>query len=166
MSIGSIDKNAVIWGTGIGVTEHLLSVGPRNLIDFKQYFHSKKEASTHIQTLVKHQPLKVFKGTAPYLFGAAVGYIGLFSCLEKSKQTPSSTNLQHAAWGMLGRLSHDVCITPFDTIRMRANVSGVSVVDAYKQLIRTQSYAGLIKGLSTLIRSLTVWKAPLYVVNS
>lgn len=142
----------VLLGTFIGVTEHLISVAPRNFIDYKQYFHSSKEATKQYQKNIQQSKFNAFKGTIPYLSGAALGHIGLFSCLEQSKKDNYREKwLTDAGWGVAGKLCHDTCITPFDTLRMRANIGNVSVVEAYKQLEKVGGMKGFFRGLPAAI---------------
>ena len=133
-----MDKNVIIGGTIVGVCEHLIGLAPRSLLDYTQFIHSPAEASTQMKELVQKRQL--FVGITPYLFGASIAHISLFGCLEQAKKSDST--FINGAWGVAGRLAHDLCITPFDTLRQRANLHKISLDQVYKNTSRKMLFKG------------------------
>jgi len=165
-----MDYNTVIYGSAVGCAEHLISLAPRSLLDFHQYSHQRVNHLKSVNSVNRFTKLKnigsLYKGFVPSTLGVAFGHVGLFSCYQKSQQATDA--FQVSLYGVAGRLCHDVCMVPGDTLRMRCNLLQTSsVVQAYKHIVQTNGYRGFFVGLlPTLSISVPSGIAEFLVMNA
>ena len=88
-----MDNKNIVYGSFVGIAEHLMSVAPRTIIDFKQYYNTKSQYNTELEKInIKNNYLRLYKGTVPYLSGVALSHTWLFYFLEKSKKQNNYEN--------------------------------------------------------------------------
>ena len=134
----------ILNGTAVGVAEHLISLAPRTILDYKQYFHDPQ--ARLISNVYFGGVTRYYKGIIPSLSGVALAHIALFGCLLQSESTDNKFAV--AAYGGAGKALHDVFIIPGDNIRMRANIKNISSAQAYRSIIASKGVVGLFSGLS------------------
>jgi hypothetical protein len=149
LNMSSVDssKNIVVYGSLVGVLEHLASLAPRTVLDYKQYFHNPHVANTMLMSNVYLKgSQRFFKGIVPSLSGVALAHIGLFSCLERSKREQEEWKV--ASYGILGKTLHDICVIPGDNVRMRSNMKDCSTMEAMRSIYTTKGLRGFFSGIS------------------
>jgi hypothetical protein len=141
MDEGAIQLSHVfLYGPLVGITEHLLTLGPRTYLDFLQYNNKPHQLSSS-------NIARCFKGGIPMMTGVGLGHIGLFGCYYKSQQTSSSQLTQQMFYGACGRFLHDACIVPGDTLRQNMNIHNQSWKEAYTSILAQRGVRGLFVGL-------------------
>ncbi len=141
-----MDNKNIIYGSFVGIAEHLMSVAPRTIIDFKQYYNTKSQYKTELEKInIKNNYLRLYKGTIPYLSGVALSHTWLFYFLEKSKK--QNNTYYDLIYGSLGRLGHDVFMVPGDTIRMVSNIKNLNTIQSYNYIVKNKGFSGLFKGV-------------------
>ncbi len=141
-----MDNKNIIYGSFVGVSEHLLSFFPRTIIDFKQYYNNKNQYNNELEKLkIKQNYSRLFKGIFPYMTGVAFSHTWLFYFLEKSRLR--NNTYYDLLYGSLGKLGHDIFMVPGDTIRMTSNIKNMSSIDSYKYIIKNNGVKGLFKGV-------------------
>lgn len=141
-----MEKNTLVYGTAVGICEHLVSLAPRTILDYKQFIHHPMQASSMLMSNVYTQGLsRYYKGACASLSGVALGHIGLFSCLRASEKENNKWKI--ATYGMIGKVIHDVCMLPGDCVRMRANLKDCGVMEACKSIYLRGGMKGYFGGL-------------------
>ncbi len=137
-----VDKNVIIYGSVLGVFEHIVTIVPRTIIDFKQ----STQINNTLQNQLKEKGYaRLFKGICPMLLGVSCGHIGLYYFYNKSKQQTNTFNA--SLFGLTGKIIHDICIVPADMIRMRMNVFNNNCQETIKFVYNKQGIKGFYVGL-------------------
>ena len=127
-------QHVLVGGPLVGVAEHLLTLAPRTLLDYRQM---------HIP--INSSNRQYFKGGVAMMSGVSFGHIGLFGCLYQS-QGEEHVGKQ-MLYGGLGRFLHDACIVPGDTIRMNMNIHNLSMKEACHFIMSQKGTKGFFAGL-------------------
>lgn len=140
------NSNIIFLGTSVGILEHSLTLIPKNILDFKQAIHIPKLSYHVIKDRYKQKGILSFtRGIVPMLSGVSMAHISLFYCLEKSKQIKNDTI--SSAFGIIGRLSHDLFIIPGDTIRQRCNLYELNTRESIRSLYKQNGMKTFFQGL-------------------
>lgn len=145
MSTDHTLKNPILYGTIIGCSEHLLILPFRSILDHQQLNPKPATIPSIIHTHYKENIKHMYRGTSVCLSGVALGHIGLFSMVDIANKY--NTFLSSVCLGGVGRVIHDTCIVPGDTIRMYSNIHNMSPSKAFKELNIHYGFRGLFKGL-------------------
>ncbi len=138
-------KHPVVYGTIIGCSEHLLILPFRTILDHQQLNTTSSNIHTILKERYSKQWISLYKGTSVCLSGVALGHIGLFSMLEYTKEYPSF--LSSILLGGIGKIIHDTCIVPGDTIRMYSNIHNITPSSAFREIMSKYGWRGFFKGL-------------------
>jgi hypothetical protein len=140
------NKNIIYYGTLSGIIEHIIGIIPRSFIDYLHYYDDKSIYKKQIKEIKYRRLLYTIM---PSITGITLGHIWLFNMYENSKNIKNKKNiyLKEMLYGMIGKLGHDIFITPGEIIRMRSNILKEQHINIIKDIYNKNGIKGFYIGL-------------------